>query len=41
MKRFRIFELIEFNVYADFEEEAIQQCKEGKYDSKQSRYIRF
>ena len=41
MKEFRIIRITEFKVEADFEDEAIQKCRENKADSSQTKFVRF
>ncbi len=41
MKEFRIIRITEFKVKADFEDDAIEKCRSGKEDSKQTKYVRF
>ena len=41
MKKFRIIRITEFKVEADSEDEAIQKCKDNKWDSSQTKFVRF
>ncbi len=41
MRKFRIIRITEFEVEADFEDEAIELCRKDKANSSQTKYIRF
>ena len=41
MREFEIIQITKFKVCADFESEAIKKCATGKWDSSQTRYVRF
>ena len=41
MREFRIIRITEFKVEADFEDEAIEKCRNNKANSEQSKYVRF
>ena len=41
MKEFEIVRITKFKVEADFEDEAIQKCKDNKWESSQSKFVRM